>query len=500
MIKARVNPNSGWHWVYYWAIALIGAGALCFQLYVGVEQTEKRFDQKIQTLSEGVRGSFYDMERHLKESYNFLLLHYGQNPQLTELVHPQNRQALYDFLKPEYDAMRQLQPNLFVMHFIDPNNVTILRMHRPEFAGDDLTEVRPIVVAVNQSRKQASGFETGRNGFAYRITSPLFDADKHYLGVLEFGVRPEYFIHRLNHQFAIKSQVLVKSEKLQPLEHKATYPIVGDYSVVYTDPIFNHLPVDENKVSQLIHRHDRTYLVVTGVHLGSFDGEPVAKFQMLEDITDFYQTHLRNLWGQIILGGSALLVFLVLLYLILRSYSRRLVATLDEIDVLQHKNKVIKHASEVDELTKAYNRRYFNKQLYWLIQQLDRREPVSILFYDIDHFKKINDTHGHLVGDEILKGLTRFVRNHIRSDDDLIRWGGEEFAVILRKVGLREAVEKAEALRLGVEQITWTHDIKFTISISVVQLHAQHTPKDVQGQLDKLLYQAKQSGRNRVEH
>ncbi len=58
---------------------LIGAGALCFQLYVGVEQTEKRFDQKIQTLSEGVRGSFYDMERHLKESYNFLLLHYGQN-------------------------------------------------------------------------------------------------------------------------------------------------------------------------------------------------------------------------------------------------------------------------------------------------------------------------------------------------------------------------------------------------------------------------------------
>ncbi len=104
------------------------------------------------------------------------------------------------------------------------------------------------------------------------------------------------------------------------------------------------------------------------------------------------------------------------------------------------------------------------------------------------------------MGDEILKGLTRFVRNHIRSDDDLIRWGGEEFAVILRKVGLREAVEKAEALRLGVEQITWTHDIKFTISISVVQLHAQHTPKDVQGQLDKLLYQAKQSGRNRVEH
>ena len=164
-------------------------------------------------------------------------------------------------------------------------------------------------------------------------------------------------------------------------------------------------------------------------------------------------------------------------------------------DILKH----LKFSSEIDELTQAYNRRFFNQKLRQLLHYQDKRHPVSILFYDIDFFKQINDTHGHLVGDDILKSLSQFMRSHLRSEDILVRWGGEEFAIVLKEAHLKEAVEKAEELRQAVAEKTWPNDVKMTISISVTELHENDNLKSLQARLDDLLYQAKESGRNRVE-
>lgn len=487
-------------WRYFIAIALVGAIALMLQLVYSLKQNQALFDMQMHYLTERVQGVFYDAATNLKDKYNFLLLHYSHLDDITRLVNHADRLALYQKVKVDFDAMKQKDPNLFVMHFHDPHNITILRVHNPGAYGDDVTKSRPMVVYVNKHRQQVSAFEAGRTGLSYRINTPFISTDGKYLGVLEFGVKPTYFIDRLKERFDVQSRLLVRKSAFQHFDYRKDYPSAGHYSTIYSDPIFKQIQVDKSKESQLIHKNGKTYLVVSGLHLDSYDGQPLAEFQVVEDISSFYQKHMQSFWLHWLLNIAALLIFLVLVYFILKRYSDRLMKSMNTIHFLQQKNQAMKHSSEIDELTKAYNRRYFNQKLRQLLHYQDNRHPVSVLFYDIDFFKNINDTHGHLVGDEILKALSEFMRSRLRSEDLLVRWGGEEFAIVLKEAHLKEAVEKAEELRQAVEKNTWTNDIKMTISISVVELHENDNLKSLQARLDELLYQAKESGRNRVEH
>jgi len=486
-------------WGYFIAIAVVGAVALLFQLVYSLQQNQALFDTQVKYLTENVQGAFYDSATNLKDKYNFLLLHYSHLEGITRLVNHADREALYQKVKVDFDAMQQKDPSLFVMHFHDPNNITILRVHNPKVYGDDVTNTRPMVVYVNKNRHQISAFEAGRTGLSYRINTPFFSENGQYLGVLEFGVKPEYFIKRLKNRFDVQARLLVKKRAFKHFKYEEDYPVVGHYSILYSDPIFNEVEIHKSEKSQLIHKDNKTYLVVSGLHLDSYDGHTLAEFQVLEDITHFYQKHMRSFWLHWVLNVAGLLVFLILVYFILKRYSDRLMRSMNTISVLQQKNEAMKYSSEIDELTQAYNRRFFNQKLRQLLHYQDKRHPVSILFYDIDFFKQINDTHGHLVGDDILKSLSQFMRSHLRSEDILVRWGGEEFAIVLKEAHLKEAVEKAEELRQAVAEKTWPNDVKMTISISVTELHENDNLKSLQARLDDLLYQAKESGRNRVE-
>lgn len=487
-------------WGYFIAIALVGGIALLFQLVYSLKQNQALFDTQVQYLTESVQGAFYDSATNLKDKYNFLLLHYSHLQDITRLVNHADRQALYQKVKVDFDAMQQKDPSLFVMHFHSPKNITILRVHNPKAYGDDVTKTRPMVVYVNKNRHQVSAFEAGRTGLSYRINTPFFSESGQYLGVLEIGVKPEYFIKRLKNRFDVQARLLVKKSAFKHFEYEQDYPKIGRYSVIYSDPIFNEIEIHKSEKSQLIHKDGKTYLVVSGLHLNSYDGHPLAEFQVIEDVSHFYQKHMRSFWLHWVLNIAGLLVFLVLVYFILKRYSDRLMKSMNTINVLQQKNEAMKYSSEIDELTQAYNRRYFNQKLRQLLHYQDKRHPVSVLFYDIDFFKQINDTHGHLVGDDILKSLSHFIRGHLRSEDILVRWGGEEFAVVLKEAHLQQAVEKAEELRRAVEEKTWPNDVKMTISISVIELHENDNLKSLQARLDDLLYKAKESGRNRVEH
>jgi len=122
--------------------------------------------------------------------------------------------------------------------------------------------------------------------------------------------------------------------------------------------------------------------------------------------------------------------------------------------------------------------------------------------FDIDHFKRINDVHGHLAGDFVLKELARIVQQRIRRDEVFARYGGEEFSIILPETSLDGAVSLAETLRQKVEEHTFAFQadaIKVTISIGAATLdEADKVANDLIKRADELLYQAKNSGRNRV--
>ena len=158
-----------------------------------------------------------------------------------------------------------------------------------------------------------------------------------------------------------------------------------------------------------------------------------------------------------------------------------------------------------DELTRLPNRRAVLDALDRQLAMARRgRQPLSVLMLDIDHFKRVNDTHGHLVGDEVLREVARRVAARLRGQDVAGRFGGEEFLVILPSTLAEGARQVAESLRLGIAQApvrTSGGDVPVTISIGVFggELVPGARPDDLIQGADAMLYQAKNSGRNRVE-
>jgi len=163
------------------------------------------------------------------------------------------------------------------------------------------------------------------------------------------------------------------------------------------------------------------------------------------------------------------------------------------------------HDANHDFLTGLYNRRFFENQFQLEFNRSERsKTPVSLIILDIDHFKRINDTFGHLVGDRVLEFLASMLKESSRSGDIVARFGGEEFLILLPNTDLTVAKTIAERLRAETEKLELTSigkRIKFTISIGVTCLMTARrvTPETLTKEADQALYRAKNSGRNRVE-
>ncbi len=163
----------------------------------------------------------------------------------------------------------------------------------------------------------------------------------------------------------------------------------------------------------------------------------------------------------------------------------------------------IRDISIKDALTNLYNRRYFDEILQHEYLRSKRYHlPLSLIMIDIDFFKFVNDTFGHLVGDKVLKKLANLIRNSVRQVDIVARFGGEEFAIILLNTSLEEAAHMAERLRGIVEKYSFdinSNNINITISAGISTLKEDTTSKDeLVDHADKALLKAKANGRNKV--
>lgn len=161
----------------------------------------------------------------------------------------------------------------------------------------------------------------------------------------------------------------------------------------------------------------------------------------------------------------------------------------------------LREASLVDPLTGTFNRRKLMHDLDQHFQELQRYgHPCALLMLDIDHFKQVNDQFGHAVGDEALRSMVGVCKNHLRVNDLLARFGGEEFVVLLPNTRMEEARETAERLRSQVAGAVGLGAGKpVTISVGVAQMNAADASFEAAiKRADDALYQAKRSGRNRV--
>ena len=162
-------------------------------------------------------------------------------------------------------------------------------------------------------------------------------------------------------------------------------------------------------------------------------------------------------------------------------------------------NKKLEKISQTDKLTSIYNRTKLDMILELEFKNKKRYEkPLSLILIDIDYFKKINDTCGHLCGDEILKEFSNLLKNSIRETDFIGRWGGEEFLIILQDTDINGAIKLAEKLRKLIFEYTFPFVGHKTASFGVSTYHAGDDEKNIIKRADNALYEAKKAGRNLV--
>ncbi len=186
----------------------------------------------------------------------------------------------------------------------------------------------------------------------------------------------------------------------------------------------------------------------------------------------------------------------------LKSFLRLIINDINPYIWLLMSYKYLQEEKDVDYLTSLYNRQKLDKKLKKeIIRHKRYNHPLSLIMLDIDHFKNINDSYGHQVGDIILKEIGTILKNTTRATDIPTRYGGEEFCIILPHTDINQAKALAERLRKEIKTKIFNikgKELQLTVSIGLTTLNGERTPEELLNKVDKALYKAKSLGRDRI--
>jgi diguanylate cyclase (GGDEF)-like protein len=168
--------------------------------------------------------------------------------------------------------------------------------------------------------------------------------------------------------------------------------------------------------------------------------------------------------------------------------------------IVDNRDRALKRLATIDKLTGTYNRRKVEEIIEREMGRFRRlNKPLSMVIFDIDNFKKINDTYGHNIGDYVLRKIVSIAKKTIRKIDYLIRWGGEEFMIISSETDMNEAHALAERIRRAIESYMFKNVGKVTASFGVTEFREGDTEDTFIKRADDVMYEAKIKGKNRVE-
>jgi diguanylate cyclase (GGDEF)-like protein len=167
---------------------------------------------------------------------------------------------------------------------------------------------------------------------------------------------------------------------------------------------------------------------------------------------------------------------------------------------LRLETRSLAEIARTDPLTGALNRKGLADELMRIVRLGEGQTfPMTLVFIDIDHFKRINDAHGHDTGDQVIRGLAQLVRSAVQRDDLFARWGGEEFLLVFRDTPGLKGRDIAERLRERIATAQWPGELRVTCSFGVAEWHRGEDLNDGIKRADEAMYRAKQDGRDRVE-
>ncbi len=180
-------------------------------------------------------------------------------------------------------------------------------------------------------------------------------------------------------------------------------------------------------------------------------------------------------------------------------YQNQYLLIFNNITEIEQEKKEIRKLADYDALTKIYNRVKFNEIFPEVFYKANRYgEKFSVILFDIDHFKLINDNYGHNVGDKVLIELSRLVNMNLRETDIFARWGGEEFIIVAQFSTAEETIKLASRLQKEVENYTFDVVNEVRCSFGVTEFKTKDSQMTILERVDKALYYAKENGRNQV--
>lgn len=313
-------------------------------------------------------------------------------------------------------------------------------------------------------------------------------------------LRDEHNITRIYYKLATDNPRnpvnLASAEELKLLNYFRTNPNIKEYSALINENNHNYIyyamPIEPSKKScmkchstpdkapaELIKQYGDT---------AGF-GETIGNIRAMISLKMPFDDELAEANQIFYLIMGILTLFLLTLFSIVLYFMRQLE---HKQQIIEEKNKNLSILAERDGLTNIFNRRSFDTDLANRI----KNPSLTLIIFDIDHFKTVNDIYGHQVGDDILKSLTSLIRSNLREEDQLYRVGGEEFAILTYKQNIEDTEQLVSRLLFKVSEYHFNIPQQVYISAGIAMQSGNDTPLSLFKRADDALYRAKEEGRN----
>lgn len=313
-------------------------------------------------------------------------------------------------------------------------------------------------------------------------------------------LRDEHNITRIDYKLAADNPRnpinYASADELKLLRYFRDNPSVKEYSSIIHENNHNYIyyamPIEPSKASCMkCHSTPDKAPVELLKQYGDTAGfrESVGNIRAIISLKMPFDDELKEANKIFYLTMGILTLFLLSLFSVVFYFMRRLD---HKQQIIEEKNKILSVLAELDGLTNIYNRRSFDTDLANRIAI----PSLTLVIFDIDHFKEINDTYGHQAGDDILKNLTLLIRANLREEDQLYRIGGEEFAILTYKQNIVDTEQLVSRLLLKVSEYDFNISKPVHISAGIAMQSGNDTPLTLFKRSDDALYQAKEEGRN----
>lgn len=456
-------------------------------------------DEERDVASKIYTNTFQLVTEHYESVANSILV----NDNIIDAFERGDRKELLRLTAPIYRELVAQNPHLNIMHFHTKESRSFLRLHEPEKFGDDLSHFRYMINRVNREKKKQIGMEVGRYGINYRVALPVFNKKGDHIGSFEFGIDMDYIFDIFSEDYGIESIIFVNKDvfkiihknnkKLKYLSFNDHYYIINPKENCLSSMVPASVLSDKYVLVNCNGVENMVFLVTD---MKSVLGENIGKIVFVKNM-DGYAKQIAIIRGVSIALAVILILFsFYLLRKILNRYAHVIHTYQSQLEI---KNRTLMKMSNIDHLTKAYNRRCIENIFKKELRRAARySKPLSVIILDIDNFKTINDTYGHNSGDKVLKNVAKIISGMIRETDHFGRWGGEEFLILATETSLANVAIMAEQIRAALDLHDFLEPHNVTCSIGVAEFSGEENPEDVVAKADSALYEAKKTGKNKV--